>query len=297
MAEAVTPLAEAIRALSVQPGETQDGSLSGSNLPFPTGRIYGGQIMAQSIMAAAQSVPEDRTPNSVHGYYIRTGLLDQDVRFDVTNLRDGRSYSTRMVDASQPERPILKTMVSFQVSGQDGMEYADPMSADLPAPESLKSAKDLMMPFADKSPFAAYYAKQSPFDIRHITPTIMLGPDNQARAKDSGRQLVWMRADGQATMSQTLQRAMMALGCDQIMMEPALRRTGLSIATPGISYASIDHSMWWYKDVDVCSWMLFEQDTTVAAHGRALCTARVYDQEGDLLAAMTQEAMIRIPQA
>ncbi|AKV55555.1 acyl-CoA thioesterase [Bifidobacterium actinocoloniiforme DSM 22766] len=268
--------------------------LTGSSLPFPTGRIYGGQIMAQSIMAASWSVPKDRVPNSVHGYYLRTGLLDQDVRFDVQNLRDGRSYSTRMVDASQPDRAILKVMLSFQETGQEGVKYADPMPVGLPDPEGLTSARELMAPYAADSAFAAYYAEQSPFDIRHITPTIMLGPDQTSQEADSGRQMVWMRTNGRARMNQTMQRAMLALGCDQLMMEPALRRTGLSISTPGISYASIDHSMWWYEDIDMSDWVLFVQDTSVADHGRALCSAKVY-QRGELVSAMAQEAMIRVP--
>lgn len=293
-----TPLEDAVRVLTLEQTESQGPvtNFQGESLPFPTGRIYGGQIMSQAIMAAAQTTDEHREPNSIHGYYIRTGLLDQNVNFAVSNLRDGRSYSTRMVEVSQPDRSILQALVSFQEAGQVGVAYADPIPQDLPNPQDLQSAQDLMSPYADKSAFANYYANQSPFDIRHITPTIMLGPDKEAQEHDSGHQLVWLRANGQMELSQTLQRSLLALACDQLMMEPALRRSGLSIATPGISYASIDHSMWWYQDVDVCSWLLFVQDTTVATHGRALCSARVYSQDGVLVSVMSQEAMIRIPE-
>ena len=86
---------------------------------------------------------------------------------------------------------------------------------------------------------------------------------------------------------------MLALGCDQVMMEPVLRRAGLSISTPGISYASIDHSMWWYQDIDINEWHLYVQDTPIAAHGRGLGIAKVYAQNGDLVAAIAQEAMVR----
>lgn len=153
-----------------------------------------------------------------------------------------------------------------------------------------------MEPYADKSPFAKFYAKKSPFDIRHVTPTIMLGADKDSAAHDSGKQLVWMKADGVVDVPQVMHRAMLALGCDQVMMEPVLRRAGLSISTPGISYASIDHSMWWYRDVDINQWHLYVQDTPTAAHGRGLGVAKVYTQDGELVAAMAQEAMIRVPQ-
>ena len=193
-------------------------------------------------------------------------------------------------------RPILTAIASFQEQGQSGVEFSDTMPQDVPAPETLTSAKELMEPYADKSPFAKFYAKKSPFDIRHVTPTIMLGADKDSAAHDSGKQLVWMKADGVADVPQVMHRAMLALGCDQVMMEPVLRRAGLSISTPGISYASIDHSMWWYRDVDINQWHLYVQDTPTAAHGRGLGVAKVYTQDGELVAAMAQEAMIRVPQ-
>ena len=80
------------------------------------------------------------------------------------------------------------------------------------------------------------------------------------------------------------------------MLEPVLRRAGLSIATPGISFASIDHSMWWYRNIDINQWHLYVQDTPTAAHGRGLGQAKVYTQDGKLVACMTQEAMIRVPE-
>ena len=162
-------------------------------------------------------------------------------------------------------------------------------------PDSLTSAKQLMEPYAEQSPFAKYYAEKSPFDIRHVTRTIMLGADKKSASEDSGKQMVWMKADGKVDVPQVMHRAMLAMGCDQIMLEPILRRAGLSIATPGISYASIDHSMWWYRDIDINQWHLYVQDTPTAAHGRGLGQAKVYTQDGELVACMAQEAMFRVP--
>ena len=146
---------------------------------------------------------------------------------------------------------LFTAIASFQETGQEGVEFADPMPENLPDPETLTSAKELMQPFAEKSPFANYYAEKSPFDIRHVTPTVMLRADKDSAEHDSGKQMVWMKADGHVDVPQVMHRAMLAMGCDQIMLEPILRRAGLSIATPGISYASIDHSMWWYRDIDI----------------------------------------------
>ncbi|MBW3080500.1 acyl-CoA thioesterase [Bifidobacterium saguinibicoloris] len=293
-----TPLEHLVKVLKLgRPSDYRNHTyVNGESLYFPTGRVYGGQVIAQSLMAAAKTVAPNRLPHSIHGYFVAPGDIRQDLLFDVETLRDGRSFSARRVNVTQAEGPILTAIASFQLEGQSGVEFADPMPSDLPDPESLTSAKDLMAPYAGKSPFANYYAEKSPFDIRHITRTIMLGPDKESAAADSGRQMVWMKADGEVEVPQLMHRAMLALGCDQVMMEPVLRRAGLSISTPGISYASIDHSMWWYRDVDINQWHLYVQDTPTAAHGRGLGLAKVYSQDGELVAAIAQEAMIRVPQ-
>lgn len=279
------------------PSEYRDHTyINGESLYYPTGRVYGGQVIAQSLMAAAKTVESSRLPHSIHGYFIAPGDIRQDLLFDVQTLRDGRSFSARNVNVTQAEGSILTAIASFQEAGQTGVEFADPMPSDMPSAETLTSAKQLMKPYADKSAFAKFYSEKSPFDIRHVTPTVMLAPDHEAAKADSGKQIVWMKADGYADVSQTMHRALLALGCDQIMMEPVLRRAGLSIATPGISYASIDHSMWWYRDVDVNQWHLYVQDTPTAAHGRGLGVAKVYSLGGELVASITQEAMIRVPQ-
>ncbi|MBW3091787.1 thioesterase family protein [Bifidobacterium sp. 82T10] len=296
--DTLTPLERLVKVLRLgEPSEYRGHSyINGESLYFPTGRVYGGQVIAQSLVAASKTVDPARLPHSIHGYFIAAGDIRQDLLFDVEKLRDGRSFSARRVNVTQSEGPILTAIASFQIAGQSGVEFADPMPSDVPDPETLQSAKELMEPYADQSPFAKFYAKKSPFDIRHVTQTIMFGADKESAAHDSGKQMVWMKADGTVDVPQVMHRAMLALGCDQVMMEPVLRRAGLSISTPGISYASIDHSMWWYRDVDINQWHLYVQDTPTAAHGRGLGVAKVYSQDGELVAAMAQEAMIRVPQ-
>lgn len=292
-----TPLEHLVDVLQL--GETSQYRghtyINGESLYFPTGIVYGGQVIAQSLVAASKTVSDTRLPHSIHGYFIKPGDIHQDLLFDVESLRDGRSFSARRVNVTQAEGSILTAIASFQEHGQTGVEFADPMPNHIPDPETLTSAKELMTPYADTSSFADYYVEKSPFDIRHVTPTIMLQADRQSASQDSGKQMVWMKVDGRIDVPQILHRAILALGCDQIMMEPVLRRAGLSISTPGISYASIDHSMWWYRDIDINNWHLYVQDTPTAAHGRGLGIAKVYSQNGELVAAMAQEAMIRIP--
>lgn len=268
--------------------------VKGESLYFPTGRVYGGQVIAQSVVAAARTVEESRLPESIHGLFITAGDIGQDILFDVENLRNGRSFSSRRVNATQRDGAVFTAISNFQEKGQDGFHYQDPMPDDLPAPESLPSMYDLMSPYQKESPFADYYTNQSPFDIRHITSVVLMHRERDAQARRD-RQMVWMKADGHVEADQVIHRALLALGCDQLMMEPVIRRSGFSFLVPGISFASLDHSMWWYDDIDMNDWLLFVQETPKAAHSRGLSQAEVYDRSGRLVAAMVQEAMVRIP--
>ncbi|KFI59621.1 acyl-CoA thioesterase [Bifidobacterium gallicum] len=298
MAAETTPLQQLVKVLELgTPSQSRGHTfITGESMYFPTGRVYGGQVIAQSLIAASKTVPDEREPDSIHGYFIAPGDIHQDLLFDVETLRDGHSFSARRVNVTQTQGAILTAIASFQKRGQTGVDFADSMPPDVPAPETLKSAKELMAPYADNNPFADFYATKSPFDLRHIKRTILLGPDKESAQKDCGYQMVWMRAEGELDVSQTMHRALLALGCDQIMLEPIIRRSGLSALTPGLSFASIDHSMWWYRDIDVTKWHLYVQDSPTAAHGRGLSMAKVYTQDGELAAAMVQEAMLRAPQ-
>ena len=299
MSTADESLARAIAALDVQKQQPVDGRsrFRGESLDFPTGRLYGGQLLGQAIMAGGRTVPEGRLPHSMHAYYLRTGLLKQDVQAEVETIRDGHSFSSRQVDLRQGERTILNALLSYQQVGQEGIRYSDPMPAGLPDPEDLPGSREQMEPYVDQSPFADYYARQSPFDLRHVGGTVLLDDAENENFEDDSRsrQAVWSRTQGRADLDPLMRRALLAMECDQIMMEPALRRAGLSMTTPGISFASIDHAMWWYQDLDPCDWHCFIQDSPVADHGRSLCMAKVYNRQGDLAAFMVQEAMIRVP--
>ena len=151
--------------------------INGESLYFPTGRVYGGQVIAQSLVAAAKTVPPSRLPNSIHGYFISAGDIHQDLLFDVENLRDGRSFSARRVNVTQAQGSILTAIASFQEHDQEGIEFADPMPEDVPDPDSLTSAKQLMEPFAEKSSFAK--------DTHH-----------HARRRQEERQQRFRQADG-----------------------------------------------------------------------------------------------------
>lgn len=165
--DGTTPLNHLVKVLRLgDPSEYRGHTyISGESLYFPTGRVYGGQVIAQSLIAASKTVSPSRLPHSVHGYFIAAGDIRQDLLFDVETLRDGRSFSARRVNVTQSEGPILTAIASFQEQGQSGVEFSDTMPQDVPAPETLTSAKELMEPYADKSPVRQVLCKE--VAVRH----------------------------------------------------------------------------------------------------------------------------------
>ena len=282
------PVEQVLRALDLTPDAERADVFEGLSLPQPQGRVFGGQVLAQSLLAAGRTVPDGRLPHSLHGYFLRPGDDAAAIEFAVERLRDGRSFSARRTHALQGGVPILSMIASFQ-EHQPGIEYAEEMP-DVPDPETISSALEVLG--GVDHPMARFWAQESAFDLRHVDGPIYLRPD---RDSVLGRQSVWARARGPVPDDQLLHRALLAYACDQIMLEPVLRRAGLPWATPGLSMASLDHAMWWHRDVRVDDWLLFTQSTPSAQGGRGLGAARVFSRDGTLVASIAQEGMVRVP--
>lgn len=280
------PLRTVLEVLELTPGEPD--TFEGGSLPKPGGRVFGGQVLAQCLLAAARTVPDDRLPHSVHGYFLRPGDVSLPITFAVERLRDGRSFSARRTHALQGGQPILSMTTSFQVE-QPGVDHTDAPPPSVPGPDRVPSALDVLSGI--DHPVAQFWTQASAFDLRHVEDSIYLRPGPMA----SGLQMVWMRARGPVPDDQVLHRALLAYACDQVMLEPVLRRHGLSWATRGLSIASLDHAMWWHRPVRVDQWLLYVQSAPSAHGGRGLGAARVYRQDGTLVATIAQEGMVRTP--
>ena len=286
------PLANLLDVLDVE--ELDTDLYRGRSLPQPGGRVFGGQVLAQSLLAATRTVDAARPPHSIHGYFLRAGDAARGITFTVERLRDGRSFSARRVHALQGGRPILTLTASFQEE-QPGLEHTDSPPASTPPPDSVPSALDVLGTASHQ--VATFWTQTAAFDIRHVEEPIYLGP----AAEETSRQLVWMRARGRVPDAgpndEALHRALLAYACDQVMLEPLLRRHGRSWATQGLSIASLDHAMWFHRAARVDEWLLYVQYAPSASGGRGLGSARVHRQDGTLVASIAQEGMIRVPDA
>jgi acyl-CoA thioesterase-2 len=277
----------------------EEDVLRGDSVPGPANRAYGGQVLAQAILAADRTVPDGRLIHSLHGYFLREGRVEEPIDFAVERLRDGRSFSARRTHAIQFGKPILSMIASFQ-EDQPGYEHAAPMPGDVPPPDEVGSAFDELGGLPEGVAVRAQFWADSAFELRHVGGSLYLRPDAAAVSGGTppATQMVWMRTRRPLEIKeQAMHRALLAFACDQLMLEPALRAAGRSWQDVGSSVpmASLDHGMWWHRDVRVDEWMLFVQSSPTAQGGRALGTAKVYTEDGALVASAGQEGMIRLP--
>ncbi len=254
----------------------------------PHGRVYGGQVLGQTLMAASLTVEDDRPVHSMHGYFLRPGDANEPIQFAVERLRDGRSFTARRVHALQGDRPILSMIASFQAPG-DGDDHQDAMP-DVPSPEELPTTADLLGHL--DHPAAQYWSYARPIDVRHVEKPIYLEADPEQRA----HQAVWMRTVAPMPDDPVLHRAVLGYASDYTLLESVLRRHGRTWATVGAT-ASLDHAMWWHRPARADEWLLYTQASPSAQSGRGLGAGRIFAQDGRLVATVAQEGMVRPPRA
>lgn len=267
---------------------TTEDIFTGPSQWMPLGRVFGGQVLAQSLTAAMHTVPDDRTIHSMHGYFLRPGDVAHPITFSVDRLHDGRSFSTRRTHAYQNGEPILSLIASFQTE-DDGVEHQVEMPADLPDPETLPSTADVLGAFDHD--IARYWSNERAFDVRHVPSPVYLSVEGERVP----RQAVWMKAFGRLPDDPKQHRAALAYASDYSILEPILRAHGVAWATPGLKVASLDHAMWWHRDARVDEWLLYTQESPSASGGRGLSLGRIYTREGVLVASVAQEGMVRVP--
>lgn len=284
------PLAGLLAALNLTDtgARTSEDIFTGPSQWMPLGRVFGGQVLAQSLVAAMRTIPDDRFVHSMHGYFLRPGNVTMPITFSVDRIHDGRSFSTRRTQAYQEGQPILSMIASFQVE-DDGVEHQLDMPADIPQPETLPSAAEALGHV--DHPVAKYWAHERPFDMRHVPSPIFLGVEGEHVA----HQAVWLKAVGTLPDDPNLHRAALAYLSDYSILESIFRRHGLAWATPGLKAASLDHAMWWHRFGRVDEWLLYVQESPNAIGGRGLALGRIYDRGGRLLASVAQEGMVRMP--
>ena len=264
----------------------------GRSQPMPHGRVFGGQVLAQSVIAAGRTVEDladakdhPRRIHSLHGYFLRAGDSNHRIRFAVERLRDGRSFSARRVHAIQFGKPILSMITSFQTDA-GGLDHQDSMPA-APDPASLQT---VAQEFARiEHPDANFWSQAKAIDLRHVEGAIYIHPGRQRSAQQS----VWLKAIGKMPDDPLVHAAVLAYCSDYSLLEPVLRRHGIAWSDRRLRAASLDHAMWFHRPGRADEWTLFTQSSPSASGGRGLAAGRMFNADGLLLATVAQEGMLR----
>ena len=250
-------------------------------------RLFGGQVLAQSLRAAAATV-DGRLAHSVHGYFMRAGDASRPVLYEVDRIRDGRSFTTRRVVAIQDGHAIFSMSVSFQVDEQ-GFEHAASMP-NVPPPEELRDdievVADLAATHPNLSPMAG---RPRPFETRSVFP-----PGSPQWQENRLWNPLWIRfAQPLEGIDQVLSRCLLAYASDMGLVSTSLLPHADSMSRDRIQMASLDHALWIHRPVSLDDWLLFHKHTSSANGARGLVHAAFYDRRGTLLASVSQEGLVR----
>jgi acyl-CoA thioesterase-2 len=272
-----SPLDRLIELLSLEP---LDADLYLAETPQGEGRLFGGLVAAQAVMAASATAPRGGL-HSLHAYFLRPGAHGVPIRFVVHRIRDGRTFTTRRVVAHQGGEAILGLESSFTLP-EDGISHQEAMP-DAPPPEQVPDweqlrAQKLHQPEA---------VRPQPIEVRTCDPD---DPDGKPQPP---AKRVWMRPVGPVPADRRIHEALLVYASDRTLLSTAARPHGLPWGKRLV--ASLDHAMWLHRPARFDDWVLYASHSPVAHAARGLVFGAMYDRSGARIASVAQEGLVRVP--
>jgi acyl-CoA thioesterase-2 len=254
-------------------------------------QVFGGQVLGQALMAATATV-ENRVVNSLHAYFLRRGDFNAPIVYEVDRARDGNHFSTRRIVAIQHGAQIFNMSASFQTP-ESGVEHQLAMP-DVPPPEELPNFDDQVRDLLPQLPASMRRAleQKRPFEFRPVQPPSFLKPQKSPPLKH-----MWFRAVAKLPDDEPLHRCLLAYASDFHLLDTAMMPHALSLTSPQVLIASIDHAMWFHRDVRVDDWLLYSTDSPSASGSRGFARGSVFSRDGRLVASTSQEGLVRVIQS
>ncbi|MEQ8265333.1 acyl-CoA thioesterase II [Pseudohaliea sp.] len=249
-------------------------------------RIFGGQVLAQSLNAALRSVDEALEAHSMHAYFLRPGDPSRQIVFEVDPIRDGRSFATRRVVAKQDGRAIFNTAISFQ-RGEAGLEHqASPVTVT--PPEELESDYDFWLRKHEANPDRYPAPLAQAIERRVVNRRDYDNPQPQEPVQHS-----WFRATGEVGDDPRRHQVLLAFISDLALLGASLLPHPYTAQSPGMQIASLDHALWFHRPARADEYLLYAMDSPNASGGRGFCRGQFFTRDGRLVASTAQEALIR----
>tara|TARA_B100000767_G_scaffold61195_1_gene56985 strand:+ start:13954 stop:14844 length:891 start_codon:yes stop_codon:yes gene_type:complete len=264
-------------------------SWTGKNVGWA--RVFGGQVMAQTLIAAYETIEKDHYAHSFHSYFLRPGQMDKPIIFTVDRIRDGKSFSTRTVKAIQDGEAIFNCSVSFQKI-EEGLEHQIEMP-ETPGPEDLKNELEIRKDMAN----AMNIPKENlPMFLRkrevEMRPVEIQDYSNPQKAPPYRN--IWIRPEGTLPEDERIQQAFLLYISDMGLLAAANNPHGINFLHKNLQMASLDHAMWFHRKLNFNDWFLYSIDSPISGNSRGFTRGSMYTKEGNLVASCTQEGLIRL---
>ncbi len=251
-------------------------------------RVFGGQVAGQALVAAGRTVQEavrpgepERHVHSLHAYFLRPGDPTTPIIYEVDRIRDGKSFTTRRVNAIQHGRAIFTLSASFQIE-EEGLDHALPIPADVPNAESLPDFRTRMAPYAEQ--MGEWYSRPRPIDLRFVTPLEATATTQQ----------LWFRADGKLPDDPLLHVCVLTYASDMTLLDSIFSAHRLKWEDGNIMGASLDHAMWFHRPFRADEWLLYDQVSPSASGARGLAEGKIFTTDGKLAVSVVQEGLVRV---
>ena len=249
--------------------------------------VFGGQVLAQALVAAYRTVDEAHHLHSLHSYFLRPGDWQSPILYEVDRIRDGRSFSTRRVIALQHGRAIFSMSCSWHKHEQ-GLGHSQPMP-DVPPPEGLRSDKVAYAALADEYPdFARFAFRFEAIDSRQVEKILATDTSDHPPFKHT-----WLRCQDTLPDDPALHLSMLAYMSDLDFMSTSLQPHRRLARRELVRGASLDHSLWFHGPFRADEWLLFAKASPNASGARGFVRGHFFTRSGDLVATAAQECLIR----
>ncbi|WP_242139947.1 acyl-CoA thioesterase II [Sphingomonas sp. TREG-RG-20F-R18-01] len=261
----------------------------GPRKPGTTGRVFGGQVVAQALMAAQRTTDPTTRVHSMHAYFLRAGDETLPIIFQVERDFDGKSFANRRVTALQNGLALLTLAASFQ-RPEPGLTHTTAMPV-VPPPENLLPLDVLADDYADHFPAAAiaFLRRPSAFEIRPCATPAFL-----QRAPASAVSHVWIRLRGAGPQDPAVGRGILAYLSDYALLSASLIPHGINMFDHSMQVASLDHAVWFHDDPPLADWLLYSSHSPWSGHGRGIARGMIHSRDGRLIAHVAQEGLIRM---
>lgn len=278
---------ELVALLDLEP--LDDNLFRGDSRDIGGKSVFGGQVVAQALVAAQRTVDPSRLCHSLHAYFLRPGDMKLPIIYEVDRQRDGGSFTMRRVVAIQRGQPIFNLAASFQVH-EPGTEHQSVTLPEVPAYDTLLNETQLKQKAVAMVPekYREIFLRPSPIELRPVRP---INPFNPPRIPPEKN--IWMKADGQLPDDLALHQALLAYASDFHLLGTCMLPHAMSFLQPQVQSASLDHTIWFHDSFRMDEWLLYSMHSPWAKNARGLNHGKIFTADGKLIASTVQEGLIR----